>query len=167
MSSHPFSVTGTRAILTTREEVRGAAVRVAGAATRMLTMFTQDCEPEVYDQPLFLEAVKRLILARSYAKLRVLIADPERTRFDRSSFFGVARRITRHIEIRHLHADLRNDNSAFLIADERALLYRQRASQWDGISDGNDPPVARRYLNFFEEVWQASEPLPELRQIRM
>lgn len=167
MSSKPLSVTGTRAILTTLDEVRGAAVQVASTATRMLTMFTQDCEPPVYDQPLFLEAIKRLILARSYAKVRVLIADPARTQFEMSKFIGVARKITSHIEVRHLRADLRNNTSAFLIADDRALLYRLQASRWDGIAEKNDPPVARRYLTYFEEVWEASEPHRELRQIRM
>ena len=71
------------------------------------------------------------------------------------------------IEVRHLRADLRNNTAAFLIADERALIYRLQASSWDGIAEMNDPPVARRYLAYFEDVWQASEPHRELRQIRM
>lgn len=161
------SVTGTRTILSSLEEVRAAAVRVASTATRLLTMYTQDVEPQIYDQPLFLEATKRLILARSYAKVRVLIADPARTMFETSKFIGVARKITSHIEVRHLRADLRNNTSAFLIADGRALLYRLQASAWDGIAELNDPEVSRRYLAYFDDVWQASEPHRELRQIRM
>lgn len=161
------NVMGTRTILTSLDEVRASAVKVAGAATRLLTMYTQDVEPQIYDQPAFLEAIKRLILARSYAKVRVLIADPARTMFESSKFIGVARKITSHIEVRHLRGDLRNNTSAFLIADERALLYRLQASSWDGIAEMNDPPVSRRYLAYFEDVWQASEPHRELRQIRM
>jgi hypothetical protein len=167
LSTQPPNTTGTRTILTTLEEVRGAAVQVAASATRLLTMFTRDCEPQLYDQPAFLDAIKRLILARSYAKVRVLIADPARTQFEMSKFIGVARKITSHIEVRHLSAELRNNASAFLIADDRALLYRLQASRWDGIAEMNDPPVARRYLTYFEEVWVASEPHRELRQIRM
>ena len=167
MTNQVHSAAGTRSILTTLDEVRAAAVRVASAATRMLTMYTPDVEPALYDQPAFLEAIKRLILGRSYAKVRVLIADPARTTFETSKFIGMARRITSHIEVRHLHADLRNNAAAFLIADERALIYRLQASSWDGIAEMNDPPVARRYLAYFEDVWQASEPHRELRQIRM
>jgi len=167
VSTQGDAVTGTRTILTSLHEVRVAAVRVAASATRMLTMYTQDVEPDIYDQPAFLEAIKRLILARSYAKVRVLIADPARTRFETSKFIGVARRITSHIEVRHLRADLRNNATSFLIADERALLYRLQSSRWDGLLELNDPPVSRRYLTYFDDVWQASEPHLELRQIRM
>lgn len=154
----------TRSILSTLEEVRAVSVQVATAATRLLTMYTQDLEPLVYDQPLFLEAVKRLVLARSYAKVRVLLVDPARTVYESSRFIGLARRITSHIEVRRVNPSLRSSQSAFLIADDRALVYRLQASRWDGIAEMNDPAVARRYLNFFDESWIASAPDAETRQ---
>lgn len=154
----------TRTILSTLEEVRAASLQVATAATRLLTMYTQDLEPLVYDQPLFLEAVKRLVLARSYAKVRVLLVDPARAVYESSRFIGLARRITSHIEIRRSSPTLRNSQAAFLIADDRALVYRLQAGRWDGIAEMNDPPVARRYLNFFDEAWIASAPDAESRQ---
>ena len=67
----------TRNILTTLPEVREASLQVAKSAQRLLSIFTQDLEPEVYGEDPFLEAIKRLVLARSYAKVRVLLADPE------------------------------------------------------------------------------------------
>ena len=158
------SVTGTRAILSTLDEVRAASLQVATTATRLLTMYTQNLEPQVYDQPKFLEAVKRLVLARSYAKVRVLLADPARGAYESSRFVGLARRITSHIEIRHAHPDYRNSQAAFLIADDRAIVYRLQASRWDGIADMDDPAVARHYLNFFDESWMASAPDAETRQ---
>lgn len=159
----PQTAAGTRSLLSTLEEVRAASVQVATAATRLLTMYTQDLEPLVYDQPLFLEAVKRLVLARSYAKVRVLLVDPARTVYESSRFIGLARRITSHIEIRRANPALRS-SQAFLIADHHALVYRLQASRWDGIAEMDDPTVARRYLNFFDEAWIASAPDAETRQ---
>ncbi|MCC7198120.1 MAG: hypothetical protein IT483_01265 [Gammaproteobacteria bacterium] len=161
------SVTGTRAIVSTLEEVQAAALQVATQATRLLTMFTPDLEQLVYDQNNFLEAVKRLVLARSYAKVRVLISDPGRTVYELSKFIHLARRITSHIEVRHVHVDYRDNASAYLIADDRAILYRLQASRWDGIVDMNDMAVARRYLDHFNEVWVASEPAREMRELRL
>jgi hypothetical protein len=161
------SVTGTRAIVSTLEEVQAAALQVATVATRLLTMYTPDLEHAVYDQPPFLDAVKRLVLARSYAKVRVLISDPGRTVYEMSKFIHLARRITSHIEVRHVHVDHRNSASAYLIADDRAILYRLQATRWDGIADMNDPAVARRYLDHFNEVWIASEPARETRELRL
>ncbi len=163
-TAQPKDTAETRAILSTLEEVRAASLQVATVATRLLTMYSQDLEPLVYDQPLFLEAVKRLVLARSYAKVRVLLVDPARTVYESSRFIGLARRITSHIEIRRASPSLRSSQSAFLIADDRALVYRLQASRWDGIAEMNDPTVARRYLNFFDESWIASAPAAEARQ---
>lgn len=153
-----------RSIVSTLDEVRAASLQVATSATRLLTMYTQDLEPLVYDQPLFLEAVKRLVLARSYAKVRVLLVDPARTVYESSRFIGLARRITSHIEIRRANPSLKSSQAAFLIGDDRAVVYRLQASRWDGIAEMNDPAVARRYLNFFDEAWLASAPDAETRQ---
>jgi len=115
-------------------------------------------------QPQFLETVKKLVLAKSYAKVRVLLADPSRVVYEGSKFVHLARRITSHIEIRRVKSESRDNQSAFLIADDRALVYRLQASRWEGIVEMNDPLVARRYLNYFDEIWIASEPEAETRQ---
>lgn len=158
---------GSRAVLATLDEVRTASVQVAASAQRLLAMYTQDLEPLVYDQPKFIEAVKKLVLARGYAKVRVLLADPARAVYESSRFIALARRITSYIEIRHAHPDYRGDRSAFLIADDRAIVYRSDASRWDGVLETNDPAVARRYLDLFDQAWIGSEPHAETRQLHL
>jgi hypothetical protein len=157
----------TRTILSTLDEVRAASVEVANAATRLLAMYTRDLEPLVYDQPKFIDAIKKLVLARGYAKVRVLLADPAKTVYDSSRFIGLARRITSYIEIRHAHPDFRVNRAAFLIADDRAIVYRSDAARWDGILEMNDPAVARRYLDYFNEAWLGSAPHAETRQLHL
>ncbi len=147
-----LNVTGSRTILTTLDEVRSASVAVASQAQRMLTIFTQDLEPLLYDQNSFLDAAKRLVLARSYAKVRVVIADPSRTIWDGNKFF---------------HKSVAPNPSACLIADDRALLYRLQASRWEGIAEMVDQAVVRKYLGYFDEVWRASEPESGLRQMHL
>lgn len=158
------NISGNRKIISTLDEARLASQQVASAAARLLTMFTPDLESQVYDQPEFLETVKRLVLARGYAKVRVLLSDPSRMMYEQSRFVHLARRITRHIEIRHARPEFRNNPCSYLVADDRAIVYRLQAARWDGICEMNDLAVARRYLNHFDEVWIASEPEPELRQ---
>lgn len=161
------TVASTRSILTTLAEVRDASLAVARSAQRQLSIYTQDLEPLVYGEEPFLEAIKRLVLARSYAKVRVLLADPSRAVVDNNRFLILARRLTSCIDMRSIIAQNPGGAGAFIIADDRATVYRLQASRWDGISDMNDPAVARRYLNFFDEVWQASAPDPQLRQMQM
>ena len=157
----------TRNIISTLDEVRAASVQVASRATRLLAMYTQDLEPLVYDQPKFIDAIKKLVLARGYAKVRVLLADPAKAVYESSRFIGLARRITSYIEIRHAHPDFRGNRAAFLVADNRAVVYRSDASRWDGIVDLNDPAVAHRYLEYFDQAWLGSAPHAETRQLHL
>ena len=43
------------------------AAEIATRANRTLSIYTTDLEPLIYDHDLFLEPVKRLVLARSHA----------------------------------------------------------------------------------------------------
>jgi len=158
---------GTRMILSTMPEVRDASLKVAKSAQRLLSIFTQDLEPQVYGEEPFLEAIKRLVLARSYAKVRVLLADPSRAMVDNNRFLACARRLTSCIDMRSMSAEYPASAGAFIIADDRALVFRLQADRWDGISDMNDPANARRYLNFFDEVWQTSMQESQMRQMLM
>ena len=161
------SGSGTRTILTTMPEVRESSLKVAKSAQRLLSIFTQDLEPLIYGEEPFLEAIKRLVLARSYAKVRVLLADPSRAMVDNNRFLGLARRLTSCIDLRSMSADHAAGAGAFIIADDKALVYRLQADRWDGIADMNDPSVVRKYLNFFDEVWQTSMQESRMRQMLM
>src|ERR1700685_4811349 len=90
----------TRTILTTMPEVRESSLKVAKSAQRLLSIFTQDLEPLIYGEEPFLEAIKRLVLARSYAKVGVLLADPSRAMVDNNRFLALARRLTSCIDLR-------------------------------------------------------------------
>ena len=155
---------GKRWVISTREEMRQAALEVVSEASRKVSIFTHDLEPGIYDNSEFLEIIKKLVLSQTYARIRVLIADPSRAVKNGNNFVHLGRRLNTYIEFRHVREDLRTHAEAFCIADETALVYRLQASRWDGIVEMNDPAVARRYLNFFDEAWTASAPHAETRQ---
>ncbi len=156
---------GTRAVLATMPEVREASLKVAKSAQRLLTIFTLDLEPMIYGEEPFLEAVKRLVLARSYAKVRVLLADPSRALVDNNKFLTLARRLTSCIDMRTMSPDYPASAGAFIIADDKAIVYRLQTENWSGIADMNDPPVVRRYLTFFDEVWNMGMQESQMRQM--
>jgi hypothetical protein len=156
-----------RWILSSKDETREAAVAIASAAKRSLAILTPDLEPGIYDHEEFLDAAKRLVLAKRYAKIRVIITDPARAIRNGNRFVGVARRLNTYIDLRNAHQDYRGHREALLIADDNALLYRVDAARWEGIADSYDPVVARRYLDLFDSIWNVSEPGPEFREVRV
>ena len=158
---------GVRQVLSSLEEVRSAVVEITGLATRTLSIFTHDLEPEIYGGDEFLETLKRFILSRGFARVRVLVVDPTRVITTASQFVNMGRRLNSYIEFRNAKGEHEAHPEAFCIADEVALVYRPRADRWEGMSDTYEPAVARLYLNKFEALWNAREIEPELRQLQI
>jgi hypothetical protein len=156
---------GRRLVISTREEMRQAAIDVAREATRKVSIFTHDLEPGIYDDPDFLEVIKRLVLSQTYARIRILIADPTRAIKAGNNFVHLGRRLNTYIEFRHVREDLRTHAESFCIADDTALVYRLQASRWEGIADTYEPAVAKLYSKMFDEIWLASEVEMEFRQL--
>ena len=154
-----------RWVISTRDETREAVNAIAREASRKVSIFTHDLEPGIYDDPDFLEIIKRLVLSQTYARIRVLIADPTRAIKNGNNFVHLGRRLNTYIEFRHVREDLRTHAEAFCIADEKALVYRLQATRWEGIADTYEPAVAKLYGKMFDEIWLASEVEMEFRQL--
>lgn len=145
-------------VVTTQEEVLAATILVAGSAQRLMSIYTPNLEPDLYDQTPFLDIVKRFVLARSFAKVRVLLGDGSRMIRDVHRFVAMSRRLTSYIDIRVLGEDAPKPHPGYIIADDRAILYRTNAAQWDGIADLDNPAVARMHLADFDSQWVTHAP---------
>jgi len=158
---------GRRWVLASQAETLDAVVSIAGIANRWISIYTPDLEEGIYDQDVFLNVAKRLVLAKRYARIRVLISEPHRLVRSGHKFVTLGRRLNTYIEFRNVHEDFRHHREAFLIADKHALMYRVDARRWEGIADTNEPAVAHRYLELFDEIWGASQVQQELRELRV
>jgi len=157
----------TRRKLSTQAEFRAAVSEIAGVADRGLAILTPDLEPEIYDHDDFLEPLKRFILSRSFARVRVLISEPSRALKTGNRFVTMGRRLNSYIEFRHVKEEYRTHPEAFCIADDVGIVFRASNDNWEGTCDPADPAVARRYLDMFDELWVACEVETELRQLHL
>jgi hypothetical protein len=146
----------TLAVLTSLAEVRAAVNEIAATAQRLISIYTPDLEPDLYDQSAFLEVIKHFVLTRSFAKVRVLLGEPTRVMRDSNRFVAMGRRLSSCIDIRYGATQTQQRASAYLIADDRAIVYRMRADTWDGVADIDNQTAARLYLQEFDQVWNAS-----------
>lgn len=156
-----------RWVLSSIEETLDAVVDMVDMTHRRISIFSPDLEPGVYDNERFLEAVKRLTLGKPFARIRVLIANPQHVVRNGNPFVQLARRLSACIEFRNVDEEFRHHREAFLISDETALIYRVDSSKWEGIADTHEPAVAHRYLGMFDEIWNASRVEGEIRELRV
>ncbi len=68
-----------------------------------MSIYTPDLEPQLYDQTEFLDIVKRFVLGRNFAKVRVVLGDGSRLLRDGNRFVAMGRRLTSYIDIRVVH----------------------------------------------------------------
>jgi hypothetical protein len=134
-------LTEPRTLLSTMEEARIAATTVASSAQRVLTILTHSLESEIYEYPPFIAAVKRFVL------------NPARIMYGRHEFIAIARKLTSYIEIRNAQGEYRDHPSTYMIADDRATLYRLQSHRWDGLCELRNEAVARLYLEHFDIGW--------------
>ena len=148
--------------IATLDDMRAAVNRIAAGANRMMSLYTPDLEPELYDQSPFLDIAKRFVLARNFVKIRVLVGDGRRLARDGNRFVAMGRRLGSYIEMRLMQTRIEQRAASYLVADDRALLLRTRTGGWNGVADFNGTANARLLLNEFDVVWQANTPQDEL-----
>src|SRR3954469_23068085 len=152
-------------VIATLEDMRAAVDTGAASAHRLMTIYTPDLEPDLYDQNGFLEIVKRFVLARRFAKVRVLLSDSGRLLRDNNRFIAMGRRLTSCIDIRPAIGANKQRAAGYLIADDRAIVYRPHPDRGAGLADPHNPPVARQSLDDFDEIWHASAIDEHARQV--
>ena len=150
-----------------REENAAAAARLAGEARRSLHLFTRDLDPALYDRPGFLDPVRRLATTGRRARFEILVLDSRRALLDGHRLIELGRRLSSCIEMRKLHPDYGDRLETFLIADERALLYRRQSDLFEGKVEFNAPAEAAQLIKLFNEAWARSGPDPELRRLHV
>ncbi len=153
----------TLTVLTSLAEMRAAVNRIAASAQRLLSIYTPDLEPDLYDQTEFLDIVKRFVLARNFAKVRVMLRDAARVQRESNRFMAMGRRLTSYIEIRAVLHPIPQGAASYIIADDRAVALRTRADAWQGVADFDNRAVARAQLDQFDVLWQAHQPTTTLR----
>jgi hypothetical protein len=147
---------GSRAVIANTEELRAAVIDVVAKAHRGLAILTPNLEPEIYDHEDFLDALKRFVLAKSFARIRVLITQPERAMKSGNQFVQMGRRLNSYIEFRNLADHLKPVQEAYCIADGAGLVYRIDHTRHEGMVDTNAPTIAQSYLARFDTLWNES-----------
>ena len=144
-------------VLTTLDEVRNASRRAVVGAQRLLSIYSLDLEPQIYEHQAFLEVAQRFLLSHSFAKIRLLTHRPV-PYTSPHKLAAIGRRLSGHMEIRTVSSQFAARTSAMLIADSRAIVYRAQAGSYDGVAGFEQPPIGKLYLNEFDEMWLASVP---------
>ena len=138
---------------------------LASQARRTFDLFTRDLEPRLYDREPFYQALRQLAISSRNAEVRILIMDSNRIVKEGHRLINLGRRLSTYFQFRKVAEDYQDLPYSFLVADGRGYLYRSLAVQYNGEADFNNPYRSKELAREFEEIWQHSQPDPNLRQL--
>ncbi len=145
-------------VFTTQTETREQLLAITRSAERLLSIWSTDLCKGLLENQCFLDALKKFVLARRHARVRVLTRTAPAAEQAKQALLVMAERLPASIEVRTLNTS-QFDAGELVLADERGVLYRIHVERWDGMADLNDPLVNRFYLAQFDAAWRAASPL--------
>ena len=144
------------------EAFAAAALEVVSAARYQLALMSVDLDRHLFGTETFVERLRDFVLQHRRARLRVLIHDPAAAVRNSIRLVEFGRLLSSRVEFRAVPRARQTLREEFLIADERALLYRSGPEQIDAKHYADAPMVARSQLRGFDDCWDESSVAREL-----
>lgn len=170
MDGQPGTVLGEDATpirFDTRARNRALAAAMVAQAHRAIAVFTPDLEADIYDDADLIAALTRLAVASPMTHVRVLVRDPAPAVKRGHRLIETARRFTSSIRLHRAAPEHRDLPEAFLVADEAGYLYKPVPGRFEGEACFRAGARCRELLKRFDEMWEVSEPDPELRRLHI
>ena len=145
--------------------LRDISAHMLSQARRQLIIFSYDLDARIFDQEPFLNGAKNLALRSRNARIKVLLQNNARVVKEGHRLVELARRLSSTIEVRRPHPDHLQLQENFMLVDDSGFVYRKLAGRYQGVASFHDPLENRRLGESFREMWESSEPDPELRRL--
>ena len=142
-----------------------AALSLISQARHSIDIFSHDLDPRVLNSTEISDAVKQFIKISPKSKIRILISDPDQPLKRGHCLIELSRKFSSFISIKKTNIDYQSTAYSFLMVDHKALLYRPNANEYLALVNYSAQSECREYREFFNKVWDISEPASELRQL--
>lgn len=131
-----------------------ATLEVVRAARYELVLMSVELDRRLFGTEVFIDQLRNFILQHRRARLRVLVHDPAAAVRNCIRLVEFGRLLSSRVEFRKLPQTRAMPREEFLIADERAVLYRSAPDQLEAKHYADAPMVARSQLRGFNTCWE-------------
>ncbi|HEX5056424.1 MAG TPA: hypothetical protein VFX02_07985 [Gammaproteobacteria bacterium] len=160
-----LGITDRKFEIESRDELRMISQHMAAQARQSLYIYTRDLDPKLYDTEAFIETLSRLARRSKYCFIQILLLDSDSVVKNGHRLIPLQQRLDTYIKIRKVDEKYKDYVSAFMVADDRGVIFRQFGDRHEAEVNYNDPSQAGNLLKQFTEIWEMSAPDPQLRQL--
>ncbi len=165
--SYVLGISDSEIEIDTVEANRALALAMVGQAALTLEIFSRELDGRLFDNTAFVEAVSDLARAHPHSRIRILVRNTDAIVKQGHRLVELARRLSSSIEIRVIHPDYQQRNSAFLTVDNVGWMFREHADRYECQANFNHAGRARELVDEFNEIWEHSSPASELRRLHL
>ena len=141
------------------------AKKLVDNAQRQIRIFSRKLDPRIYDDDTLRDLMFELARAHPHAEIKILVEQTYPLVQDSHRLLHLYHRLPSRIEIRKLGKAIKSLHSDFLVADQSGILYNQSGDRYAGYAIAHAPLQAVELIDAFEDMWERSEPDPELRNL--
>ncbi|WP_456379771.1 DUF7931 domain-containing protein [Thiolapillus sp.] len=146
--------------------LRKHSCQMAAQCRRRLVIYSFRLNPEIYNQPCFVEAVRQLIIRHARTRIQILVAETDELGRGGSGLVQLAQDLASSVEIRRRAEEFRGSQRSFMLADDCGYILRNLWSDLGNVRlDYNAPYVVRGLMDDFLLEWEQSEADPSLRRL--
>jgi len=142
-----------------------AAMSMISQARQNIDLFTRNLDPSILDNNDISEAIMAFIKISSNSRLRILLSDPYVAVQHGHRLIEMSRKFPSFVSIRETNEEYKSKPCSFMIVDGRAMVYRPHADEYKAMIHFRAGQESRRNAELFNEIWERSEPVSEIRQL--
>ena len=151
----------------TSEEHREATLKMSQQASRSIEIISHALDPQIYDTPDFIEALKQLVLKHYMVRVRILVFDPVTIVRHGHRMIDLMHNLPTYIEFRKPGFEYDGFSESVFIADATGYVLRTTPERYDGTVNFNDRRGSTLLRRKFEEMWERSRQDPNLKRISL
>lgn len=158
-----------RALTTqTREQLIAATLTLLHDTRHTLSILVRELHPVLLDDSACLVELRRIAISGRGALVRVLAQDIARAQREGNRLLDLAQRLPSVFQFRRPVEDVdREYPSAFMCSDNGGYLFRPVAQGMESVGSTCAPGRAAQLQALFDQVWERSEPMSELRALKI
>jgi len=149
------------------EDNQQAALRLVQQADHEVRIMGHEFDRHAMATQAFVDACREFLLRSPRAQLRILVQDGAATLRNAPALIELLRNLSSRAQMRRLPDNLPPLEESVLLIDRGSMLHRESASRLEGLQVINTPLQTREHLVRFDELWEQSEPDPELRRLHI
>lgn len=152
----------------TREQLIDITLALLHNTRHVLRIYVYELNPQLLDDSACLVELRRIAISGRGASIRILAQDISRAQREGNRVLDLGQRLPSVIQLRRPVEDMdREYPSAFISSDSTGFLFRPIAARMDCAGSTCAPGRAAQLDALFDQVWERSEPMSELRALKI